>query len=209
MELNTGITALRIQLWKHYDSAHTHAGTHTYTYTPMRTHTQPLYRPLLLHYPEGAPLCNFICKKPAARVAFKTPSPIHRASKGRRLVRIRCMALATHAQSMRLMLPSPVFSTSQIGVNSWQNTALSGALSFPPQSLLTQPSAGCLQEAHFQVRTQSAHPARHGPCSKAGKTLRNPRRAPHAHLHLAGASGWVGSGRDPRLNSSCYSVCEY
>lgn len=190
-------------------TAHTHAGTHAYTYTPARAHTHSLCTGPYSCIIRREPPLQLYLQKPAARVAFKTPSLIHRASKGRRLVRIGCMAPATRAQSALLTLPSPVFSTSWIGVNSWQNTALGGALSFSPQSLLTQPSAGCPEEAHFQVRTQSARPARHGPCSKAGKTLQNPRRAPRAHLHLAGASGWVGSGRDPRLNLSCYSACEY
>lgn len=170
---------------------------HTYTHT----RTQPLYRPLLLHYPEEA--------LSASLFAFKTPSPIHRAPEGTRLVRTGCLAQATRVWRALHMLPSPVFSTSWIGVNSQQNTALSGVLPVLPQSLFTQLSAGWLQEADFHLRTQSVLPAHHGPCSKAGKTLQNPHRAPHAHLRLAGGSGWAGNGRDPRLNLSCYSVCEY
>lgn len=192
-------------MWKHYDSTHTRAGTHTYTYT--HAHATFVQAPALA-LSQGSPLCMFICKN-LQRGLRSRPLPLFTG-----LLRERGWSglgawHRQHVSSTLHTIPSPVFSTSWIGVNSGQNTALSGALSFLPQSLLTQPSAGCLEEADFHVRTQSVLPARHGPCSKACKTLQNPHKAPHVHLHLAGVSGWVGSGRDPHLNLSCYSACEY
>lgn len=205
MELNTGITALWIELWKRDDSTHTHRHTRVHL---TRAHAQPTHRPLLLHYPEGAlsaPLFAKTCSEGCIQDPFPYSQGFRGKDVGQHWVRGTGHAYverATHA-------PSPVFSTSWTGVSSRHYTALGGALSLLPQSSLTPLSAGCLREADFHVRTQSELPARHGPCSKAGKTLQNPRRAPLAHLHLAGASGWVGSGRDPHLNLSCYSACEY
>ena len=187
-------------------TVHTHRHTHVHLHT--RAHTHSLGTGPYSRITQREPSLHLYLQKPAARVAFKTPSPIHRVSEGMRSVRIGAWH-RLHVCSVLHTLPSPVFSTSWIGVISQQNTAPSGALSFLPQSLPTQLSAGCLEEADSHVRTQSMLPAHHGPCSKAGKTLQNPHKAPHAHLHLAGASGWVGSGRDPRLNLSCYSAYEY
>lgn len=187
-------------------TAHTHAGTHAYTYT--RAHTQPLYRPLLLHYPEGA-LSASLFAKTCSEGCIQDPFPYSQGFRGNEAGQDWVHGPGNTSVESAARAASPAFSTSRIGANSRQNAALGGTLSFWPQSLLTQPSTGCLEEADFHVRTQSVLPARHGPCSKAGKTLQNPRKAPHAHLHLAGASGWVGSGRDPRLNLSCYSACEY
>ena len=74
-------------------TAHTHAGTHAYTYT--RTHTHSLCTGPYSCIIQRESSLHLYLQKPAARVAFKTPSPIHRASEGTRLVRIGCMAQAT------------------------------------------------------------------------------------------------------------------
>lgn len=160
-----------------------------------------------MHYPEGSPLCNFICRN-LQRGLHSRPLPLFtglprgrgRPGQGAWHRQHVCGERSTRSPAQRSAHPGQELTLGRTQLSA-------AALSSLPQSLLTQPSAGWSEEAHFHVRTPSALPARHGPCSKAGKTLQSPRRALRAHLHRAGASGWVGSGRDPHPNLSCCSAC--
>lgn len=104
-------------------TAHTPAGTRAYTYT----YTQPLYRPLLLHYPDralSATLFAKTCSESCIQDLFPYSQGFHGEEVGGDWVHgtgNTCVECTAHA-------PSPEFSTSWRGVNSWQNTALGGAL---------------------------------------------------------------------------------
>lgn len=186
-------------------TAHTHAGTHTYTHT--RAHSLPagLYSCVIPRSPLSASLFAIPCSKGCLQDPFPYKQGFKENQDGQDWVHgpsnscVECTAHALQPRVQHILESSQLLAGHSLR---WHALILASVFAH------TDEHAGWLEEVEFHVRTQSVLPAHHGPCSKGGKTLQNPRRAPHAHLHPAGESGWVGSGKDPRLNSSCCSACE-
>lgn len=78
-----------------------------------------------------------------------------------------------------------------------------------PRAGPPRPHARSCSGPHSPVRATvpSSRSARRGPRSRGGKTQQSPRRARPGRPRRAGASGQAGSGRGPRLSSSCCSGC--
>lgn len=109
-----------------------------YTYTRTRA---AFVWAQLLHDRQGT-FSALLFAKTCSEGCIQDPFPYSQGFPG--LDRIGNMAQATCVVDN---LPYSVCSTSWRGVSSGQNAALNGTLSLLPQSLLTQTSTRCLQEA--------------------------------------------------------------
>lgn len=192
-----------MELWKHYDSTHTRRHTPVHLHTRTRSLRTGPYSCIIQKGALSATL--FVKKKNLQRGLHSRPYllftglPRDRGRPGRGAGRRQdvCRERSTRCPARPGQELIWAASSSQL------------QRSHPCLSLCSRSRApgGGREEARFPVRTPSALPARHGPCSKGGKTLQSPRRAPRARPHRAAASAWGGSGRDPHPSWSCCSAC--